>query len=311
MKVSRVTAWGSVPETLTVAALPPPSPSQLQVRILAAGLPRVVRLRAARQHPSALHATLPFDPSIDGVGVDEATGTKYFIGAMAAPLFAEHANVERSHLVPLPSDTNPITLAGLANPVTSSWMALQHRVTGGCAGRTVAIIGATCASGRAAALVARILGARRVVGVSRNKDSLATVAGLDDAVVLDEQTLTLERPIGPVSIVLDYVGGKTSVAMMESLEIEPGQNLQYVQSGNLSGTDVMALPVVVLNKRPIYLMSSGIGSFSHEDLKAEMPALVGAIARMKPPFEILGVKMEDLGRFWGEGSRGGKMVVVP
>lgn len=74
MKAARVTSWGSSPEYISVPDLPEPSPTQLQLKVVAAGLSRVVPARAAGHHPTAMGADLPFDPSVDGVGVDEATG---------------------------------------------------------------------------------------------------------------------------------------------------------------------------------------------------------------------------------------------
>lgn len=84
-------------------------------------------------------------------------------------------------------------------------MALQCRAIGGCKGRTVVFLGATSASGQAAVPVARSLGASRIVGVSRNEATLATVAGLDDRVVLKDPFVWPES-IGPVHIVLDWIG---------------------------------------------------------------------------------------------------------
>lgn len=57
--------------------------------MVAAGAARAVRGRAACKHPSDVNAPLPFDPSIDGVGMDEETGALYYTSGLAALIFAE------------------------------------------------------------------------------------------------------------------------------------------------------------------------------------------------------------------------------
>ncbi|KAJ5579575.1 uncharacterized protein N7459_005560 [Penicillium hispanicum] len=311
MKVARVTSWGLPPQYIDAPDLPAPSPNQLQLRIVAAGVPRAVRGRAGRQHPSAYEASLPFDPSADGVGLDETTGTLYYINTLAAPVFAERANVARDQLVQLPPQADPTIIAGLSNNVASSWMALRCRAIGGCEGRTVMILGATSFSGRAAAIVARKLGAARVVGLSRNQDTLAEVQGLDDRVVLRDP-LVLPAHVGPVDIVLDYVGGPAAVQLLQAAEIRPGENLQYIQTGGLAGHDTLVVPARLINIKPIRIMASGVGSLSKDDLKREMPGLVNAMATMEQPFGIFAVPMAEVASAWeSEEEQTKRLVLVP
>ncbi|KAH6892953.1 hypothetical protein B0T10DRAFT_527520 [Thelonectria olida] len=311
MKAARVTSWGSPPEYMDLPDLPTPSDNQLQLKVLAAGVPRVVQARAAGKHPSAFNAPLPYDPSIDGVGIDEATGQKYFINSLSAPLFVERVNVDRNQLIKLDASSDPVSIAALTNPTMGGWLALQCRAVGGCRGRTVVILGATSASGRAAAFVARELGATRVVGISRNEETLATVEGLDERVVL-RSPLTLPSGVGPVHIVLDYVGGPVAVELMRAADIEPGENLQYIQVGGLAGEENMTLPMRLLNIKPIRVMASGIGSVSKQELKREIPGLVEVISRMKRPFDVAAFPMAEVQKFWdSEETQGKRLVLVP
>ncbi|PYI11079.1 NAD(P)-binding protein [Aspergillus sclerotiicarbonarius CBS 121057] len=315
MKGARVTSWGAPPEYMTVPDLPAPLPNQLQLKVLAVGVPRAVRGRAECKHPSAFGAPLPFDPSADGVGVDEATGDRYFINTLAAPLFAERANVDRSQLVKLNAAADPVTVAALANPTASSWMALRCRATGGCQGRTVVIVGATSASGRAGIAVARALGAARTVGVARDPDTLAKVEGLDDRVLLPahpDEPLVLPPSIGPVHIVLDWVGGPAAVQLLQSAQTEPGENLQYIQVGGLAGHDTLVIPSRLINIKPICIMASGVGSLSGEDLKREMPGLVNTITTMRRPFEVFAAPMADVQSVWNsEEAQSKRLVLIP
>jgi D-arabinose 1-dehydrogenase-like Zn-dependent alcohol dehydrogenase len=281
---------------------------------MAVGVPRVVQARAACKHPSASNASLPFDPSIDGIGLDESTGELYYINPLSAPLFAERANINQSQLVRLDPEADPVRVAALVNFVSSSWMALKCRAIGGCQGRTVVIVGATSASGRAAAIVARSLGAARIIGLSRNEDTLAAVEGLDDRVLLREP-FTLPESVGPLHIMLDYVGGPAAVGLLQSAQVEPGENLQYIQVGGLASDAahmLQLLPTHLINLKPICIMGSGMGSFTKQDLRREMPGLMSFITKIKVPFEIYPAPMADVQAVWGsENATKKRLVLVP
>ncbi|KAI9037498.1 NAD(P)-binding protein [Aspergillus affinis] len=313
MKAAQVTSWGTAPQCRTVSDLLPPSPTQVQLSVLAVGVPRVVQIRATGKHPSVFDSPLPFDPSIDGVGRDDETGDLYFIHPLAAPLLAERANVERHNLVKLAPNADPVGVAALANPMSSSWIALRRRAIGGCLGRTVLILGATSASGRAAALVARFLGAARIIGLSRREDTLATVEGLDERVVLRE-SFVLPSRVGPVHIILDYIGGSAAANVLQSAEVVPGENLQYIQVGGLASDDTHMLQLVppyLINVKPICIMGSGLGSVRLQDLKDEMPDMVGAMMQMQPPFEVETASLSRLQSVWGSANASKRLVVVP
>lgn len=295
--------------------LPPPSPTQLQLKVVAVGVPKVVRARALRKHISAFQAPLPFDPSLDGVGLDEDTGNLYYIAIKPSArgggvLFAERANVDRSQLVRLEGGVDPIAVAALVNPVASSWLALRCRATGGCEGRTVLIIGAASASGRAAVAVARELGAARIVGMSRSQDTLDQVAGLDDRVVLREP-LSLPASIGPVHIILDYVGGIISTRAMQAIEVPPGEDVQCIVVGDLSGETDVTVPDLV-NRKPLRIMGSGMGAWSMQDLERETPGMINATAKMKRPDNIIIKPLADVQSVWeSEDVKGKRLVLVP
>ncbi|KAK4495347.1 hypothetical protein PRZ48_013678 [Zasmidium cellare] len=312
MKGARITSWGSPPEYMEVPDLPKPSPTQLRLRVLAAGVPRAVKGRAAGQHPSAFNQPLPYDPSIDGVGRDEITGDLYFINSLAAPLFAEYANVQRTQLFKVDPNTDPVAIAALANNTLSSWMALQCRAIGGCKDRTVVILGATSNSGRCAAKVARILGAKKVVGISRNPETLAKVEGLDKRVTL-EDPLEFPETIGPVHIILDFVGGPAAIQLLQAAEADPVANLQYIQTGGVAGCEFLNIPARLINVKPIRIMASGLGSLSEEEIAREMPGCVDAMVKIKtPPYEVLAAPMRDVRSVWdSEEAKTKRLVLLP
>lgn len=298
MNFARVKAWGSAPEYMTGPALPAPSSSQLQLKMLAVAVPHLVRGRASGKHPSAFHADLPFDPSVDGVGKDEATGNLYYIAPMSTPLLAERVNVERNQLVPIPQGSDPVAVATLVNPVGSSWMALRCRAIGGsCEGSSVLILGATSTSGRAAIDVARALGAAHIVGVSRNKDTLSAVPGLDDRVVLQEP-FVLPSDFKPVDIVLDFVGGRSAIGVLQAANAQPGKDLQYIHVGDLAGEESISLPARLLNSKPIRITGSGMGSWSKMDMKKEIKGLLTAVAKMPRPTGVIEKPLAEVQAVW-------------
>lgn len=301
MKGARVTEWGSAPQYMDVPDLPAPSPSQLQLKMLAIGVHRLVQARAAGKHSSSKGAALPFDPSVDGVGVDEATGDMYYISIGprgAASLFNERANVEKTQLVKLDPRADPVAVAALVNPVSSSWMALQCRTTeNSCKGRTVLILGATGTSGRTSVAVAKSLGAARIVGMGRSEVSLAQVEGLDERVVIQDP-VTLPPDLGPIDIVLDYVSGRVAVGVIETAAVRPGDNLQYIHIGDLSGEGDLVVPSRLLNMKPIRITGSGMGSWTPQEIRRETPALVAAAAEMERSSDIFTVPLSDVQSCW-------------
>ncbi|KAI1452819.1 NAD(P)-binding protein [Annulohypoxylon moriforme] len=308
MNVAHVTAWGKPPQYVTGGpALPDPSPSQVQLKVLAVGVPRVVKGRALGKH-SSIKGGLPYDPSIDGVGLDEATGNKYYIGPMAAPLFAERANVERRQIVQLSPEADPVTVAALVNPVSSSWMALNARAIGGCKERTVFIVGATTESGRHAIRVARELGAAKIVGASRTQETLDQVEGLDERVLLTDP-FEIPKTVGPIDVVVDFVGGPTSIAIMKTAEI--GEGLQYISVGGVAGHENLVIPASILNARPIRIMGSGMGAFTLPEVKREMPGLVGFLGKMERPSNIVTAALADVEKAWNSNGEKERLVLIP
>ncbi|KAI1107410.1 NAD(P)-binding protein [Jackrogersella minutella] len=254
MKVARVTAWGQPPQYITHGpSLPDPSPSQVQLKVLAVGVPRIVR---------------------------SSTGNKYYIVPGAVPLLAERANVELNQMLQLAPEADPITVAALINPVSSSWMALKVRVIGGCRGRAVFILGATTESGRRAIHIAHELGAAKIVGASRNKETLDQVEGLDERVLLDDR-LNLPKTVGPLDIVLDFVGGPIAAALMHAAEIREGLHL--------------------LNARLIRIMESGMSAFSMLEIKKEITG----------PVNIVTAALADVETVWDSVAEKKRLVLIP
>jgi hypothetical protein len=125
-------------------------------------------------------------------------------------------------------------------------------------------------------------------------------------------SLVLPDRIGPVHIVLDWVGGPVAVQVMQQAQIEPGENLQYIQTDGLAGQENIIVPARLINIKPIRIMASGVGSFSKDDMKREMPDLVRALTEMKNPLEVLTAPMKDVTEAWNsEEAQKKRLVLVP
>ncbi len=256
---------------------PRPGPSQCLVRMRAAALSHLTRMRASGTHYSAA-ATLPFVPGADGVG-ERDDGRLVHVLLPEAPFgtMAELCVVDTARCVVLPDGLDAVAAAALAIPAMSSWAALRERARL-VEGETVLVNGATGASGRVAVQIARHLGAARVIGTGRNEAVLAELSalGMDDAIRLgddrDALSAAFEQAFGRgVDIVLDYLWGPSAEGLIAAAaKAGPvGRPIRFVQIGSIGGATI-PMPAAPLRSSPLQLMGSGLGS-------VPLPRLVDAI----------------------------------
>ena len=138
------------------------------------------------------------------------------------------------------------------------------------------------------------------------------VEGLDERVVLKDP-LELSKALGPVHIVLDFVGGPAAIQLLQSAEADPVANLQYIQTGGLAGCDFLNIPARLINIKPIRIMASGVGSLSKDEITKEMPGFVSAMVKIKTaPFEVLAAPLSDVHAVWqSEDSEKKRLVLLP
>lgn len=306
MHAAQVEQWGQLPRyvELPTPELPAFDSNTVQVKLLAAGLHRVVRSRASGRHYSA--KSLPHTPGVDGVGVT-TTGQRVYLSAFqSGGSFAEVLNVAKKDLLPLPDGLDPVQAAGMSNLAMSSWMALKLRCENLPEGFSVLIMGATSASGRAAITFARHLGAKRIVGVARSEETLKRL-GLDEIIVLKENTTETDySKLGHVDVVLDYLCGPLATHLLQTLK--PEGRVQYVHIGGLAGTELV-VPGDVLRSNDIVIRGSGAGSFSMKALWGEMRGLLQALVGAEEhKFRV--EKLEDVEKVWLQDG-GDRIVFVP
>ncbi|KAI3402101.1 hypothetical protein diail_30 [Diaporthe ilicicola] len=313
MHAAVVTEFGQPPKYTAVPDLPPPSPGQLRLRVLAAGVPNVARMIAAGKH--FITASLPYTPGIDGVGVDESVSPpqKYYFSTLPANTgsLSECVNVDRNSSVPLPDGIDEASVAALVNPAQASWMALRHRTSNLPKDWSVAILGVTSASGRIAVGMAKALGASRIIGVARSEKALAEIEGLHERIVLhgaDPAKTDFSKLGGQVDVVLDYVYGPAILALLSALR--PTAEVQYVQIGVLSGGDV-TLPAALLRSKMITMRGAGPGSWTMAQLAGETADMLQAVQGLKAG-SLYHAKLEEVESVWDRLEvKGKRLVFVP
>ncbi|KAL3295517.1 quinone oxidoreductase [Colletotrichum asianum] len=302
MHAAIVNAWGSPPTYTTVPDLPAPSQSQIRLRVLAAGIHRLVLSRASGKHYTS--TTLPHHPGVDGVGEDPTTGQRYYFASLQSGSFSEFVNIERHFVAKLPENADPVTAAAFMNPIMSSWMALSARAAPQKPGFTVAILGATSVSGRVAVDVVRSKGAGRVIGIARNEAALAGMP-LDERIVLGPGTDWSK--LGEVDVVLDYVYGDAAAGLLKALP-KSEREVQYIHVGSVSRDETMMLPGAILRAKRVALRGAGPGSWTMEEYAKELGGMVEIAAKL----ERKGVAVEafkDVESAWGKARVGGDRIV--
>lgn len=314
-----VTAWGATPKYQPLD-LPPPTSTQVRIRVLFAGLPNLARSRAAGQHYSVAHTTPPHIPGVDGVGTLVSSDELVYFTSLTTPTgsFASQINVEKRDVWKLPHGADPQQIAVLVNAVMSVWMALTARVgivPGQEEGWSVAVLGATGVSGQAAVQIAKALGAERIVALGKPGTKLEKTKDLGATATIalsGEGKETDLSAAADVDVVLDYLWGDVaSVVLPEIVEkrADKGKKLSWVEIGALGG-DGVNVSGELLRQANLVLLGSGFGSWSFKELRAQMPAMLQGIVEggMRAEFKL--EKLEEVERWWSDNEGLRKLVEI-
>ncbi len=309
MKTAQVIAWGEAPKYVDVEPLPIPAEDSdtIQVKLIGAGLHRLVKYRADGRHYSA--TTLPHIPGTDGVGTTPSGKTVYFSTLATGGSFTEYVNVPKRDVTPLPEGLDPIQAAALVNPALASWMALRRRTSNLPKDFTALIMGCTGAAGAVAIPIARSVGAKKVIGVSREAGPLEA-QDLDVKIVLDdkEPSNTDFSNVGDVDVILDFLWGPAMLHLLNSLQSKVP--VQCVQIGSMSGWN-MDFPASLLRSKDITFRGSGPGAWTLGMMGEELVPLLKGLTNVKPQ-PVKKVKLEDVESAWGDPREGGeRLVFVP
>lgn len=298
----------------TYQVFPDPQPvnsTDVVVEVIAAGLHPLVRSRASGTHYSST-GELPVVPGVDGVGRAPDGTLRYFVASGTGSM-AQHTMIDLGRSVLLPADADPVAIAGAMNPAMSSWVALRRRATLH-PGQTVVVLGATGSAGRLAVQVAKHLGARRVIGIGRDRRQLAALGelGADHVVALDEVSaeLTLLRT---ADIVLDYIWGQPAAELIAGIAAgrhDAAQSLTWVQIGSMAGATA-DIPAAALRAMPLQIVGSGIGSVPAADMLAELPELAVQLSRGTLHTQTRAVPLTEVEQAWLQPENGQRVVFTP
>jgi NADPH:quinone reductase-like Zn-dependent oxidoreductase len=306
MHAAVVTSFDA-PPTYQQFPTPTARPDEVLVDVIATGLHPRVRSQANGSHYTST-GDLPLIPGIDGVGRAPDGSLRYFVlpdtrlGAMA-----EQTVIDPRRSIALPDGADPVLVAAAMNPAMSSWVALRRRIEF-VPGQQVLVLGASGNAGRMAIQVARHLGAGRVIGAARTPDKLAGL-GADVVAGLDE--------LGPVArevdVVIDYVWGEPAAAALRAVvtdRADRGKPLTWLQIGSVAGPTA-EIPSAALRAARLQIVGSGQGSVSTRDIVAELPALVGEIARGTFTVDARPVPLADVEAAWREPGNTQRIVITP
>jgi NADPH:quinone reductase-like Zn-dependent oxidoreductase len=274
-------------------------------------------LRALGKHYS-FTAKPPFVVGIDGIGTLDDGQRIYFL--FPRPPFggmAERTVLSRAQCIAVPDGVDDVSLAALADPGMSAWVALQMRAKIR-PGETVLINGATGSAGRVAVQIAKNLGAGRVIATGRNREVLdrLTRFGADATVVLDQAGHAPAEAwkhhfANGVDIVLDYPWGPSALQIIDAAPSgDATKRVRFVQLG-LSGGTAINLPGALLRASAIEIMGSGTGSIAEKDIFACIGQLMNAAAVISFDLPTTTMPLSKIEKAWSASNTQNRIVLAP
>jgi len=290
---------------------------EILVYVRAAAVHPVVKAMANGTHYGS-YAHLPAVAGLDGAGRLE-DGTRVYFGTLRRPFgsMAEIAVASKSFCIPIPGALDDASVAAIVNPGMASWLSLKLRARM-TEGETVLVLGATGAAGRLAVPIAKLLGAKRVVAVGRNRAILEELraAGADEIVSLEQPDAELIQALrssfeSGIDIVLDYLWGRPAECVLEALTTKGMRHgaarVRLVQIGSSAGPRI-SLTAHSLRSSGLELIGSGAGSVALERVSEELGNLLEACARHNFRVDTEVVPLSDVEQAWNRDYHGKRLV---
>ena len=230
MRVVTQLATGG-PEVLEMgqAEVPEPLPTEIRVRVAAAGVNPVDWKTRAGQGMAAVIGPPPFTVGWDVAGTVDAVGvgvTRFAVGdaVFGMPWFprqaagyAEFVTAPSRHFAHRPARLSAVEAAALPLAGLTAWQGLVD-VAHLRAGQRVLVHAAAGGVGHLAVQIAKARGAYVIGTASVGKHPLLHDLGIDEAV--DYRAEAFERAVEPVDLVLDLIGGEVAVRSLDVLRPE-------------------------------------------------------------------------------------------
>ena len=216
------------PEVLEIgrAPIPDPLPTEIRVRVAAAGVNPVDWKTRAGAGVAAVIGPPPFTVGWDVAGTVDAVGpgvTRFAVGdaVFGMPWFprqaggyAEFVTAPSRHFAHRPARLSEVEAAGLSLAGLTAWQCLVD-IADVQPGQRVLIHAAAGGVGHLAVQIAKARGAHVIGTASAGKHPLLHDLGIDEAV--DYRAEAFERVVEPVDLVYDLIGGETAVRSLDVL----------------------------------------------------------------------------------------------
>lgn len=289
---------------------------EVLVHVKAAGLHPLVRGLARGTH-YASGGELPAVAGVDGIGMLESGQRVYFLFVRKpwGPM-AELAPAQRSLCVPVPEGVSDVVAAAIVNPGVSAWMSQRHRAKVE-PGETVLVLGATGVAGQLAIQTARLLGARRVIGVGRNVQELTAVnpdrvIGLTQSEDEVREAMTEEAAKG-IDAVVDYLWGPPAELLLDALARQFNRTAthrtRWVQVGDSAGKTI-PLAGGTLRSIDLHLMGSGFGANPMNEILMTVAELLEAVKQGELTVSALPVPLNEVEHAWEREAKGERIVLI-
>jgi NADPH:quinone reductase-like Zn-dependent oxidoreductase len=288
---------------------PSPEAGQVVVDVGAAALHHLDLFKASGNF--YLEQPLPSVVGTDGVGL--AGGRRvYFDSITAHGSMAERSIAAEAEVFDVPDALDDPTAAAIANTGLAGWLALSWRA-GLQPGETVAVLGATGQVGSVAVQAAKLLGAGRVIAVSRAGERLDRMRqrGADAVVDVEGDDLTerlREAAGGDVDVTIDSLWGEPAVAAMGAA----ARFGRHVQVGQIAGPSLdLSAPAIRSKSLDV---RGFMGLHPGHDIRAEAyTRLGGHVARGDIVIDFERIALADVASAWERQRTGAgvKLVLIP
>jgi NADPH:quinone reductase-like Zn-dependent oxidoreductase len=295
-------------------AEPTAGPDEVLVNVRAAGLHPIVKALAAGTHYSS-KAELPMIAGLDAVGT-LPDGRRVYFGGVRKPwgTMAQQCAAPAGMWLPLPDGIDDVQAAAIANPGMSAWLSLKERAEVQ-SGDTVLVLGATGVAGRLALQAARLLGAKRVIGVGRNvhvlaKENVDRIIALGDPEEQVREAFAEEAAHG-IDVVIDYLWGRPTELLLDALAkgFKPSATraTRLVEVGESAGRTI-TLPGATLRSIDLRLLGSGFGAVRTDTIFAAIPKLFEMAAKGTLRIDVEAAPLSDVEAAWNKVEKGQRLV---
>jgi NADPH:quinone reductase-like Zn-dependent oxidoreductase len=216
------------PEVLEIgeAAMPEPLPTEIRVRVAAAGVNPVDWKTRVGAGVAAVMGPPPFTVGWDVAGTVDAVGpgvTRFGVGDTVfgmpwfprqAGAYAEFVTAPSRHFAHRPAGLSEVEAAALPLAGLTAWQCLVD-IADVQPGQRVLVHAAAGGVGHLAVQIAKSRGAYVIGTASIGKHSLLHDLGIDEAV--DYRAEAFERAVEPVDLVYDLIGGDVARRSLDVL----------------------------------------------------------------------------------------------